>query len=85
MHYRIRSMHVKYQLNRDKRFAKTVNTKNKLICINLQLEIGIKNIRSFQTCITRPLIFRPNLRSIGLLVILQPRSKDISTDDGQTS
>ena len=34
-------MHVKYQLNRDKRFVKTVNTKNKLNCMNLQLPIAI--------------------------------------------
>ena len=42
MHYRIRYMHVKYQLNRDKRFVKTVITKNKLNCkiYNLQLELG---------------------------------------------
>ena len=51
MHYRIRYMHVKYQLNRDKRFVKTVNTKNKLNCMNLQLPIAIFLNRSFQTCI----------------------------------
>ena len=43
----------------------------------------LKN-QSFQTCITRPPIFRPNLRPISILVIVQPRSKDISTDDGRT-
>ena len=32
MHYHIRYMHVKYQLNRDKRFVKIVNIKNKLNC-----------------------------------------------------
>ena len=51
MHYRIRYMHVKYQLNRDKRFFKTVNTKNKLNCMNLQLPIAIFKNRPFQTCI----------------------------------
>ena len=51
MHYRIRYMQVKYQLNRDKRFVKTVNTKNKLNCINLQLAIRISKNRLFQTCI----------------------------------
>ena len=44
-------MQVKYQLNRDKRFVKTVNTKNKLNCINLQLPIAIFKNRPFQTCI----------------------------------
>ena len=44
-------MHVKYQLNRDKRFVKTVNTKNKLNCMNLQLPIAIFKNRPFQTCI----------------------------------
>ena len=62
----------------------TVNTKNNLNCINLQLAIRISKNRFFQTCITQPPIIGPNLRSIGMLVILQPRSKDISTDDGQT-
>ena len=51
MHYRIRYMQVKYQLNREKRFVKTVNTKNKLNCINLQLPIAIFKNRPFQTCI----------------------------------
>ena len=51
MHYRIRYMHVKYQLTRDKRFVKTVNTKNKLNCMNLQLPIAIFKNRPFQTCI----------------------------------
>ena len=51
MHYRIRYMQVKYQLNRDKRFVKTVNTKNKLNCINLQLPIAIFKNRPFPTCI----------------------------------
>ena len=44
-------MHVKYQLNRDKRFVKTENTKNKLNCMNLQLPISIFKNRPFQTCI----------------------------------
>ena len=43
-------MQDKYQLNRDKRFVKTVNTKNKLNCINLQLPIAIYKNRPFQTC-----------------------------------
>ena len=51
MHYRIRYMHVKYQLNQDKRFVKTVNTKNKLNCMNLQLPIAIFKNRPFQTWI----------------------------------
>ena len=44
-------MQVKYQLNRDKRFVKTVNTKNKLNCINLHLPMAIFKNRRFQTCI----------------------------------
>ena len=85
MHYSIRYMHVKYQLNRDKRFVKTVNTKNNLNCIKLQLAIQISKNCFFQTCITESPIIGPNLRSIGMLVILQPRSKDISADAyGQT-
>ena len=51
MHYRIRYMQVKYQLNREKRFVKTVNTQNKLNCINLQLPIAIFKNRPFQTLI----------------------------------
>ena len=47
MHYRIRYMHVIYQLNRDKRFVKTVNTKNKLNCMNLQLPIASTCISIF--------------------------------------
>ena len=39
MHYRIRYMHVKYQLNRDISFVKTVKTKKN--CINSQLAIRI--------------------------------------------
>ena len=77
-------MYVKYQLNRNNRFVKTVITKKNLNCINLQLAIRISKPNFFQTCISQPPIDRPNLRSIGLLVIVQPRSKDISTDDGQT-
>ena len=77
-------MYVKYQLNRNNRFVKTVITKKKLNCINSQLAIQISKPNFFQTCITPPPIDRPNLRSIDLLVIVQPRSKDISTDDGQT-
>ena len=76
-------MHVKYQLNRDNRFVKTVNTK-KLFKLykNWQRAIRISKNRFFQTCITP--IIGPNLRSIGMSVRLQPCSKDISTDDGQT-
>ena len=84
MHYRIRYMYVKCQLNRNNRFVKTVITKIKFNCINSQLAIRISKTNFFQTCNTGPPIDRPNLRSIGLLVIVQPRSKDISTDDGQT-
>ena len=51
MHYRIRYMHVKYQLNRNNKFVKTVNTKNKLNCTNLQPAIQISKNRFFQTCI----------------------------------
>ena len=47
----LRYMQVKYQLNRDKRLVKTVSTKNKLDCINLQLPIAIFKNRPFQTCI----------------------------------
>ena len=84
MHYHIRYMYVKYQLNRNNRFVKTVITKKNLNCINSQLAIRISKPNLFQTCITPPPIDRPNLRLIGLLVIVQPRSKDISTDDGRT-
>ena len=84
MHYRIRYMYVKYQLNRNNRFVKTVITKKNFNCINSQLAIRISKPNFFQTCITRPPIDRPNLRSIGMLVIVQPRSKEISTDDGRT-
>ena len=84
MHYRIRYMYVKYQLNRNNRFVKTVITKKNLNCINSQLAIRISKPNFFQTCITRLPIIGPNLRSIGMLVILQPRSKEISTDDGRT-
>ena len=51
MHYRKRYMQVKYQLNRDKRLVKTVNTNNKLNCKNLQLPRAIFKNRPFQTCI----------------------------------
>ena len=51
MHYRIRYMQSKYQLNRDKRFVKTVNTKNKLNCINFQLPIAILKNQLFDLCI----------------------------------
>ena len=44
-------MHIKYQLNRDKRFVKTVNTRNILNCMNLQLPIAIFKNRPIQTCI----------------------------------
>ena len=84
MHYRIRYMYVKYQLNRNNRFVKTVITKKNLNCINSQLAIRISKPNFFQTCITPPPIDRPNLRLISLLVIVQPHSKDISTDDGRT-
>ena len=77
-------MYVKYQLNWNNGFVKTVITKKKLNCINSQLAIRISEPNFFETCITPPPIDRPNLRSIGLLVIVQPRSKDISTDDGRT-
>ena len=64
--------------------------KKKIDCINLQLAARISNNRSSQTCIARPPTFRPNLRAIGLLVVIvQPNTKDISTSDrrtdGQTS
>ena len=75
MYYHIRCMHVKYPLNRDNRFVKTVITKKYLNCINLQLAIRIWKNHSFQTCITRPPIFVSNLRPIDLLVIVEPRSK----------
>ena len=74
--------HVKYKLDRDNRFVKTVITQKNLNCINLQFEF--RKIISFQTCITRPPIFRPNLRVISLLVIVQPNTKVISTSDRRT-
>ena len=88
MHYRIRYMHVKYQLNRDIRFVKTVKTKKSINFISLQLAIRISKNCSFQTCITPPPIFVSNLRPIGLLVIVQPSSKVFFYErrtDGQTS
>ena len=45
-------MHVKYLLNQDKSFVKTVNTKNEINCMNLQLPIAIFKNRPFQTCVT---------------------------------
>ena len=67
MHYRIRYMHVKYQLNQDKRFVKTVNTKNKLNCMNLQLPITIFKNRPFQTCIIVKRTCISIFRKIGLV------------------
>ena len=64
---RISHMHHKYQLNRDKRFVKTVNTKNKLNCINLQLAIWISKNRSFQTCIIVKRICITIFSKIGLV------------------
>ena len=85
MHYRIRYMYVKYHLNRDKRFIKIVNTKKYIKLHKFATRnTNFKKNRSSQTCIARPSIFRPNLKPICMLVIVQPRSKDISTDDGQT-
>ena len=54
MHYRIKYMYVKYQLNRDKSFVKIVNAKNKLNCKDLQLAIRISKPKFFHTCITGP-------------------------------
>ena len=84
MHYRIRYMYVKYQLNRDNRFVKTVITKKLKSHKFATCNTNLKKNCSFQTCITRPPIFKPNLRPIGMLVIVQPLSKDISTDDRRT-
>ena len=72
-------MHVKYQLNWDNRFVKTVNTKK-----NGMHKFATCN-SNFEKCISLPPIFRQNLRSIGLLVIVQPNTKVISTSDGQTA
>ena len=88
MYYHIRCMHVKYPLNRDNRFDKTVITKTYLNCINLQLAIRILKNHAFRTCTIPSRTFRPILRSIGLLDNELPRKKFISTDerrrDGQT-
>ena len=54
MHYRIRYMYVKYQLNRDNRFVKTVITKKNLNCINLQLAIRILKITPFRHALPDP-------------------------------
>ena len=83
-------MHVKYQLNPKKRFVKTVNTKNKLNCINLQLAIRTLENSAFRTCTTPSQTFRPILRSIGLLDIKIPQKKLFpqttnGRTDGQTS
>ena len=67
MHYRIRYMHAKYQLNQDKRLVETVNTKNKLNCINLQLPIAIFKNRPFQTCIIVKRTFKLIYSKIGLV------------------
>ena len=85
MHYRIRYMYVKYQLNRNNRFVKTVITKKNLNCINSQLAIRISEPNFFQTCITPPPIDRQNLRSIGLLVMCNRVPKIfLQTTDGRT-
>ena len=51
-------------------------------CINLQLAIRISRNLSFQTWITQFSRSKPILRSIDSVVLLEPRSKVISTDDG---
>ena len=51
-------------------------------CINLQLAIRISRNHSFQTWITQFSKSKPILRSIDSVVLLEPRSKVISTDDG---
>ena len=99
MHYRIRYMHVKYQLNRVKRFVKTVNTKNKLNCINLQLATlfaKICKLHKFATCnqnfeksrfftCTTPLqTFRPIFEINRPLDMEIPQKEIISTDDRRT-
>ena len=78
-------MYVKYQLNRDNRFVKTVITKKNL------------KLHKFATCNTnfKKSLFSdmhyptpdilPTWRPIGMLVIVQLRSKDISTEDGRTN
>ena len=62
-------MHVKYQLNRDNSFVKTVNTQkkielNKFPTCNSNFEKSL-----LQKCITQPPIFGPNLKKIGLIDI----------------
>ena len=49
---------------------------------NLQLAIRILGLHSFQTWITQFSRFKPILRSIDSVDLLEPRSKVISTDDG---
>ena len=75
-------MYVNYPLNRDYRFVKTMNTKNKLLkfaTCNLTFKKSLCSDMHYPT----PDIWakfefnRP-------VVIGQLRSKDISTDDGQT-
>ena len=51
-------------------------------CINLQLAIRISRNHSFQTWITQFSRYKPILRSIDSVDLLEPRSKVISTDDG---
>ena len=75
-------MHVKYQLNWDNRFVKTVNTKKKLhkfATRNSNLEKVFLSDMHYPTPDTWT-----NLRSIGLLVIVQPNTKVIPTSDRQT-
>ena len=81
MYYHIRCMHVKYPLNRDNRFDKTVITKKYLNCINLQLAVRILKNHAFRTRTTPSRTFRPILRSIGLLDNELPQKEIISTDD----
>ena len=75
-------MHVKSQLNRNNKFIKTVITKKKLNYINLQLAIRI--VTPFRHESPNYPYLGKFLDQIGSADLLEPRFKDISTDDGRT-
>ena len=82
MHYHIKYMYVKYQLNRNNRFVKTANKKNKLHKIatyNSNFEKSLLSAMHHSASICKP-----NWKRIDLIDIVQPFTKIISTSDGQT-
>ena len=79
MHHRKTYVYINFQQNRVSRSVKTVHT-NLFIkickCINLQLAIRISKNHAFRTCTTPSQIFRPILRSIGLLDNKLPQKRN---------